>query len=90
MGFATGTVGVAPAGHARGSHGSRPAVAAFGGAMAPDDAEEAVVVVVVVVGCVVAPAELVGLGVAGGGLTVNCVPVTMVTWACLLYTSRCV
>jgi hypothetical protein len=76
VGFSAGTVGVAPAGHARGSHGSSPAVAAFGVAMAPDAPEGAVVVVV----GTVAPADVLGLtDVAAGGLTANWVPVTTVT-----------
>lgn len=79
VGLATGAVGEAPAGQARGSQGSRFDVAGDGAVMSEEAGE-----VVLVVGAAVAvldAADVAGVDAAGGGLTANWVPVTTVTWA---------
>lgn len=75
VGLGTGAVGVAPAGHARGSHGWRFEVAGDGAAIAA-----AVGAVVAVVPDVDEGEEPFATGV-DGALTANWVPVTTVTWA---------
>jgi hypothetical protein len=75
--LATGAVGVAPAGHARGSHGCRFVLAEEGAVIAADG------LLVVVVGADGAEELLVAPPVVdgGGAFTANCVPVTTVTLA---------
>jgi hypothetical protein len=73
----TGAVGVAPAGHARGSHGARLGLEAFGASIAPEDVE---VEGDDDVGVVVLP-PLVGVVELAGAFTANWVPVTTVTSA---------
>lgn len=76
VGFGIGAVGTVPALQARGSHTASCDAVGFGLAIAPD--VDGVDVIGVDVDVDVAPAvELVGLD--GGALTVNWVPVTTVT-----------
>jgi len=83
--------------HDRGSHGCRGVTAAVGGRNAPAPEVPDAVVVVVGEGAVVVETvpltAVVGLpvaGAAGGGLTLNCVPVTTVTSAPSLVGPRAV
>jgi len=80
VGFATGAVGAAPAGHDRGSQGWRLDVGGEGVAIAAAVAEVAGVVDGVVE---VEPLTLPVVGVVGTGgvVTANWEPVTTVTWA---------
>lgn len=76
VGFGIGVVGTVPALQVRGSHGASIDVVGLGLAIAPEvDGVDVIGVDVDVDG--VAAVELVGLG--GGALTVNWVPVTTVT-----------
>jgi len=81
LGFGTGAVGVAPAGHDRGSQGWRLEVGGEGAAIAAAAGE----VVAVVDGGVEVDEPLtlpvVGVVGTGGVVTANWEPVTTVTWA---------
>src|ERR1022692_3148864 len=81
VGFGTGAVGVAPAGHDRGSQGWRLDVEGDGAAIAAAVGEVVDVVDGVVEVDELLTVPVVGVVGTGGAVTANWVPVTTVTWA---------